>query len=236
MSPRTDRSTACILRMVSAVALIGAGTLAGSRAASAQVLYSNLPNQADGYEMTRWIEAEDFTIGSATTLTGIRFWSIEQDAASYQGSISYNIYANSASNTPGAVLFTGNTSAVTRTPTGLSVLGFAEMVNEFAVSLPLGAGTYWLGLHNGPFSTDTNLGFWWETADANGTRGAMNDMAPFDGSFFATDDPDAHLAFVLNPAADGAANAAPEPATCVLLAAGVLPVMGRVISRRRRKA
>src|SRR5918912_584658 len=77
--------------------------------------YNNgAPNQLNGNEATNWIQAEDFTLANATTLTGVRFWDIETSPG-YQGSITWSIYANGAS-APGALLFRGNT-AVTHTAT-----------------------------------------------------------------------------------------------------------------------
>jgi len=58
--------------------------------------------------------------------------------------------------------------------------------HDFSVgSLILGAGTYWLGLHNGPLTTDSRKDYYWETTSANATIRGNEDKSPFDdGSWF----------------------------------------------------
>ena len=100
-------------------ALLG---LIGSAQAGAGVVYDGgAPDQVSGNEMTEWIQANQFTLGSAATITDVRFWDIEASGA-YNGSLVWQIYSDS-SGSPGALLDSGSTSAVSHVATGNTVLG-----------------------------------------------------------------------------------------------------------------
>src|SRR5207302_82491 len=89
----------------------------------AMVIYDNGgPSVNDGIEITGTIGADDFTIATATTLRAVRFWDAER-GSTYNGSITWSIYADDAvNNQPGALLFRGNQTAVTRVDLGF--IGF----------------------------------------------------------------------------------------------------------------
>jgi len=136
---------------------------------SASVVYNNgLPNQANGNEMTKWIQSEDFTLSTSQTISGVKFWDF-QSANSYNGSISWFIYSDK-SGIPGSILDQGNVAA-THTSTGAYVPpSYSEYENDFSTgNLTLGPGTYHLGLHNGPTSDTSRAEFYWETTKLNGT-------------------------------------------------------------------
>lgn len=206
-----------------------AGLLAvGSTASAGPLVYNNgLPNQANGNEMTQWIQAEDFTLTTATTLGDARFWSVSP-AGAYQGSIVWQIYAN-AGGQPGALLHSG-TANPTRTFTGNNLFFGQEFQNDFALpNISLAAGTYWLGLHNGPLTTTNRLEFYWETTNVGGgntgTARGREDVAPFGaGGWFNNGQEHAFQLFATN---------VPEPMSMVVF--GGLAVAGLAGVRRRLK-
>ena len=197
------------------------------------------PNHLSGAEMTQWVEADDFTLTDATTLTGIRFWNVQDDVrvigTTYQGSISWQIFTNNAIE-PGTVVASGTTAAVTRSATGHSLPpaqgSLPEFQHDFALpSVALSPGTYWLALHNGPLTTETFQQFYWESTNPNATLIAVNDIAPFDGGWMQNPPEASQLAFQLF-GDTGSAAAVPEPASLLLLGAGVLGVARHKVRRR----
>jgi hypothetical protein len=149
-------------------------------AAPAGLFYDNgAPNSLNGNEMTEWTQAEDFTVASPVVLTDARFWAFGvSEPGSYAGSIVWSLYAD-GSGQPAALLDRGSVVPARAfdhsTPYGPSYQ------YDFSVgSLNLVAGTYWLGLHNGPLTTDTRSEFYWETTGANLTVRGNEDITPFD--------------------------------------------------------
>ncbi len=129
--------------------------------------------------MTVWIQADDFTLNEGGRLSGVKFWTGEL-VGYFQGTVTWQIYANSPQNKPGTLLYSGS-SPTSHAATGLTVYGpFKEYVSDFEVpSIDLPAGTYWLGLHNGPLS---NVGsqnvFWVSTLGGRGNPGQEQPLVP----------------------------------------------------------
>jgi hypothetical protein len=196
----------------------------------AAVIYDNgAPNRDDGIEITGTIGADDFTLATATTLRAVRFWDMER-GSTYSGSITWSIYADDpVSNQPGALLFRGNQTAVTRTELGVfgfQGIGHLEVQNDFSVgAVPLGPGKYWLGLHNGPLSNDSfAANIIWESAADNTTATSKFDQAPFDtGGWTEWDIQQAFVLFDANPI--------PEPSAILLVG---IALAGFGLSRRKR--
>jgi hypothetical protein len=138
--------------------------------ASVIVVDNSPPDHLTGNNLGFAFQAEDFSLASGATVTGIRFWSLEGDSA-YRGRISWSITATRRLDAPGAVVAAGTQGSVSRTALG-SYDGLQEYRNDFALSAPLtlGPGTYWLVLHNG---VPGNLGdpneFLWESTAGNNT-------------------------------------------------------------------
>ena len=183
------------------------------------------PNNSSGNEMTQWIQAEDFVLGGATNIQGIRFWGFQLAAPGYLGSIVWQIRSNAAGS-PGGVLFTG-TAVLTPVNEGpVAFSGNSQLRFDINTGgAALAAGTYWLALHNGPLTTTARDEFYWQTTASNATLRGMEDNAPFDGVFASNS---AEHAFQLF---DTPLNGVPEPSTMILISGGLL---GLGLLRRRK--
>ena len=189
--------------------------LAFGAGAQAGVVYDNgAPDLLGGNEMTAWIQAEDFTLASTTTLTDVHFWTIEDAAsAGFSGSIEYAFYADAGGlPSPGAPAFEAGTG-LTRVSTGNVVFGFDEYDYSFKVApfTATGGTTYWLALHNGPIGNDSRAEVYWETTSANSSASGSEEILPRAGDGWSS--PGAEHAFQLA--------AVPEPGTVALLALGL---------------
>ena len=198
---------------------------------SALVFDNGAPDQATGVNMSaNWV-AEDFTLAANTTITNIRFWSIQRAAGDYSGSLSLAIYADVG----GAIgsLVTSLSGAFTETATGLSTgFGYGEYVFDIPGSVALSAGNYWLALLDGlsPNPGNPSEILWETTAVGLGATAQY-----FDGPSETWVDTGLNLAFRI----DGREatppppppNGVPAPNTLALLFASVLAA-----SALRRKA
>jgi hypothetical protein len=207
--------------------ILAACLLAGGapHAAASVIVFDNgPPNHLNGNNLGLAFQAEDFRLAGSTTLAGISFWSLETSGG-YRGSISWSIMSNGAG-APGAVtLASGTQSAVNRTALG-SYFGLNEYRNDFSLNAPLalGAGTYWLVLHNGaPSDLDDPDQYYWESAAGNATLRGVERYVPMAGW---TTTGSEHAFQV---------SAVPEPAHVLMLLAG-LPLAAFLRRRDPRSA
>lgn len=194
-----------------------------SQAAMAITIYDNgAPNLVYGTAMAEFKVSENFTLGTAYDLTNLRFWSIQDAAASYTGSVFWEVSTPSGAQ-PGAIVATG-LAAVAATPTGGSTsFGYGVYAFNIPVAFSLSAGNYWLTLHNGPMSNITPSEMLWATTAVQvGSFGLYND-----GTWINSGNEHAF-------AIDGNVAVIPEPATAGLMLAGLAGALS--LARRRRAA
>jgi hypothetical protein len=214
-------------RIARAVAVVAALAPA---LASAQVVFDNgSPNSDSGNEMTQWVQAEDFSLSQATTITGIRFWAFALPGGrGYAGSITWSIYDN-AGTAPGSnVLFSGTYVGGFTNEGPLALGGFADQLRfDISTGFNLNAGSYWLGLHNGPLTTTTREEFYWQTRADNMTLSGREDEAPFGIGGWNNTGQEHAFQLLGRPT-----TVVPEPSTYALLATGFVALA--VAARRRR--
>ena len=203
--------------------------LSAAQLSFAVPVYNNgLPDQISGTQMSETLVAEDFSLTALTTISSIRFWSIQSASTDYLGSVYWAVYSNMGV-APGVILF-GNTAVVTTAAaTGNSTgFGYAEYLFDVdVVDFTLGAGTYWLGLHNGPSAVTVAREMLWST-----TASTIDSESMYFDSTSGWTGAGTHLAFVL----DGSGvvvppPGVPEPGTLALVGLAVLAARGA-----RRKA
>ena len=156
--------------------------LAGSIGAKAALIYDNGgPDLRSGYEMSNWIEADQFTLNNPTTVESVKFWDLER-IGYFQSTVPWAIYSDNGSNAPGALIASGNSTSLSHLLTGRTDgFGYTEFVNTFnitPVSLP--AGIYWVALHNGPLSFIIQQ-VYWETSAIQTSIPSRSDISPFLG-------------------------------------------------------
>jgi hypothetical protein len=138
------------------------------------------PDLTNGFEITHWKQGNMFTLTSDVVATSVKFWDLEALTTSWANLITYEIRANTASNQPGAVLFTGTGTSLTHVATGRNASPYPEFVITFGLpSISLAAGKYWLVLHNGALSNNLSQDIFWETAITSRTDPTYEDVAPF---------------------------------------------------------
>lgn len=179
--------------------LISAGLL-GQLLAADTVYDNGASSRADGWEMTQWFEADDFSVRQPLRLTGMKFWNYEKQGL-FTGVIVWEIYSKSSSGAPGSLLHTGTSSVENRAATGFALFGaLSEFVNTFSISpLVLTPGDYWIALHNGSESNLTRGVFWAPTRDRIGAP-SHNRQVPRGSPWFSNDYPgfQSDLAFQLH--------------------------------------
>jgi len=193
---------------------------------AAEVYNNGAPDQVYGVNMSASEVAEDFTLGAATTVTNIRFWSLQSAPGDYLGNLYWAVYDN-ASGSPGGIVSSGTVAATSVATGGASGFGYSEYAfNVNVVDFALLAGNYWLGLHNEPLNAVSPTEMLWST-----TGSVVGSESKYFDSTFGWVDAGTHLAFAL----DGTGvvdppTGVPEPGTLALI--GLALAAARIAGRR----
>ncbi|MGV3708261.1 MAG: PEP-CTERM sorting domain-containing protein [Gemmatimonas sp.] len=192
----------------------------------AQIYDNGAPNAENGYGMSGYVLADNFTIANDFAVTGIRFWGFSSPGVNtYSGSVTWAVYEN-ASGMPGTKLFTGVASPIGVNQGPLAFNGRDQYQFDFAANFGLTAGTYWLSLFTGPAPGGSGVFDWQSTADRN--NGALYIDVPNDpGHWVAVE---GELAFQLYGQVAGT-SVVPEPGTYALFGMGLMAI---AVARRRR--
>jgi len=206
----------------------------GSVSSGSSTLYSNgNPNQVDGTDISSFVSADDFKLTTAVNLTGVTFFaSADSDpfTSQFSGAIGFGIFVDSKGQ-PGILVASGSNNSPVLLDTGKQILGTEEYQLAIAVpSVSLTAGTYWLGLHEGPFGTpyDGTTIYWDTTATQTGSLPmATSDLTGASGWFPSLSETNMDLAFSLQ-GSSAASTPTPEPAQWLAV---LLAIAGCIISR-----
>ncbi|MEQ1886883.1 MAG: PEP-CTERM sorting domain-containing protein [Bryobacteraceae bacterium] len=118
----------------------------------ATTVYGTNTPQFIGSNITQTRAADSFTIGSSETITDVQFFASVFSgvlADNFSGSITYAFY-NDAAGSLGSIVTSGTVNGLTGVSWGVCGAGQCSTI-DFALNsaLNLGAGTYWLEIHEG---------------------------------------------------------------------------------------
>lgn len=195
-----------------------------STSAQAALVVNQARNFVSGTNMGFAQVADDFTLAANTQVTGLGFYTLQQTAADYSGSIHWAIYQDAAG-VPGGVVAAGDVAAQAVATGVVAAFGYAEYRFDLALSaVDLAAGAYWLALQDGALGDSTAREILWESADPTGAPALYRDFSL--GAHPDWLDAGQDMAFQIF--GNGVAppppppNPAPEPGTLALLAASLI--------------
>lgn len=216
--------------------------LTDSSVQAAQVVFDNgLPDLKSANEASAWVQAEDFLLTTAKTITGVNFWSIEtpnnwrgNSNYGWNGTIRYSIFSDVSGKPSNSALFSGNGVNISKTATNRTYTKSSLQLNEYAYSFNFNSPieiaantTYWLGLHlsdsfNSGQVDDRNNVYWVTSSTGYGNKGTES----FNGGFNNWRDTGVERAFQLTSSEN-----VPEPMTIL----GTMTAIGFGAALRRRQ-
>lgn len=165
------------LAIASAVVFFALTSVAPTRAAL--VFDGGAPDQANGNEVTRWAQAEDFALPASTAVASVRFWTLEGSGGSvWDGTLQYLIFADAGGVPAATPLVTGVGQAIARTQLGPGPYGLTEFEYQFTLQTPFsatGGTTYWLALHLASDYANRDEIYWETTNLGSGAYGSTGE-------------------------------------------------------------
>ncbi|MFN9592451.1 MAG: PEP-CTERM sorting domain-containing protein [Pirellulaceae bacterium] len=197
------------------------------------IVYDNgAADPSGGNESTLWLQANDFTLGSTTNLTGASFFIAGFGGiGNWDGTLEYLLFADSG-NSPGTLITNGNGNNIVTTDTFVGWLGGGNIHQvdfEFATPFAAAAGTkYWLGLHLAADYSTMDFIYWVITSPtlANGGGNALESDGGTMNNWLGQGK---EHAFYLNGTPAG--GAVPEPTSLAIFGLGAV---GAAYRARRR--
>jgi hypothetical protein len=172
------------------IAMFLVGAMLFGHAGQAQLYDNGAPGHSTALQISEYVQADDVPLSYGARLQSVRFWTFEA-LADFQGSFTWEIFADSPTHTPGVLLLSGTSANLNRVITGISVEIYLEVMNTFDLpSINLAPGRYWFALHNGPLANNSAKKVFWENTDANGTMDSQADYKPFTGAWDSNNCPE----------------------------------------------
>ena len=191
--------------------------------ASAQILYNNGPAGPDIDAWTinsGYIVSDTFTLTSSSTVGGFDFaaWEFPGDKV-----LSVDWSITSLEN--GGTVYGEGTANVTQQFISTNAYGYEEYeVSATGLTVPLGAGTYWLNLQNA-VTQQGNPVYW----DENSGMGCNSPGCPSQASESAVGTIPSESFDITGTSGTGTT---PEPGSIMLLGSGILGLIGLLRGRR----
>jgi hypothetical protein len=205
-------------------------TAATLTTASAAQIYDNGAPAFVGINITQIRAADNFTLASPDTVTDVRIYASTFSGllpANFSGTLSYAFY-NDSSGALGSVIGSGSVSGLTGTAAGLCGTNTCYTI-DFSLNsaLALGAGTYWLEVHEGAtLGTNDGTAITWAGWNLSGSSLQSSSLATAPGTFRAAEN-----SFILYN--NTSTSAVPEPSSAVMLLFGTAG-LGLLRLRKRR--
>jgi hypothetical protein len=207
------------MRKLALALALCAATVTIPATSEAAIVFDNGPlDTSNGNDATGWVQAENFSLGSATDVVGAAvYMGGFGSVVNYDGNFTYYLFAD-ASGSPGAILASGSVSPNISDLGGLGWVGGGDVyLFSFDLNSAFAAAantTYWFGFHaSSDFDRDDI--YWVLSSGTNSPAGMESDGGTFDN--WTTSDNGGEHAFFLTDASVGAV---PEPATWAMMLLG----------------